>query len=157
VALDDGTAVVGADHDEDNAQMSGSAWVFLLTRGIEIDIRPPSINPRSRGVVPVAILGSADFDVAEIDVETLRLGPGGSAPAGFPRPHIRDANGDGFDDLTVHFSWNRQIDTECGDSVVTLTGETALGQPFEGSDAVRTVGCWRRPSAGLARRSEPVR
>ena len=45
---------------------------------VDIDIKPGSdpnsINTRSNGVVPVAILGSATFDVTTIDVTTLTFG-----------------------------------------------------------------------------------
>jgi hypothetical protein len=42
---------------------------------VKIDIEPGSdgnpINPKSRGVIPVAILGSDTFEVADVDVTTL--------------------------------------------------------------------------------------
>jgi hypothetical protein len=45
------------------------------TPEVEIDIKPGSypncFNINGHGVIPVAILGSADFDVAQIDVTTL--------------------------------------------------------------------------------------
>lgn len=44
---------------------------------IEIDIKPGScpnpINLKSRGVLPVAILGNTDLDVTEIDLDSVRL------------------------------------------------------------------------------------
>ncbi len=50
----------------------------------QIDIKPGSdansINPTSRGWIPVAILGSEGFDVADVDAAKLAFGPSEAAP-----------------------------------------------------------------------------
>jgi len=117
-----------------------------VTVDIKPDSYPNSINPRSRGVIPVAILGTDTFDVADVDVTTLAFGPGG-APIAHLNGHVQDVNHDGVMDLMLHF---RTQDTgiTCGDESATLTGATLDGQPLEGSDSVNTVGCraTRRPA-----------
>jgi hypothetical protein len=72
VALAGRTAVVGAVNDDDAGRESGSAYVFVLpSPRVDLDIKPGNdlnpINPASRGVIPVAILGSDTFDVADVD------------------------------------------------------------------------------------------
>src|SRR5262245_33591140 len=49
---------------------------------IHIDVKPGSaglapVNPKAKGVIPVALLGSADFDPFKIDVKSLRFGSTG--------------------------------------------------------------------------------
>lgn len=116
---------------------------------IEIDIKPGSdhnpINPNSKGVIPVAILGSAPFDVTTVDVTTLTFGPDGATPAhDLTDPivyadHLQDVNSDGFTDLVSHY---RTQDTGIakGDTEACLTGETTGGVAILGCDAIRTVG-----------------
>jgi hypothetical protein len=136
----------------------------LLNQGIRIetiavglDIKPDGspnrVNPYSRGVIPVAILGDEDFDVADIDVTTLRFGFGSVSPAHdltdtfAYNDHLQDVNRDGFVDLVAHFP-TKDARIACGDESATLTGETLDSQPFEGTDAIKTVGCrvTRRPA-----------
>lgn len=120
---------------------------------VDIDIKPDNgtnpINPRSYGVTPVALLGSADFDVTAVDVTTLRFGPGEAAPAhdltddwSYREP-LRDVNLDGFTDLLAHFD-TQETGIQCGDTAATLTGQLMDGTSVEGTDAVRTVGCSHR-------------
>jgi len=106
--------------------------------------------PRRKSVLPVAILGTNDFDVTTVDFSTVLLE--GVAPI---RGAIEDVStpfdgelcgcttegADGFDDLTLKF-YRQEIvaalgDVQDGDEVVlTLTGALNDGTPIEGADCV---------------------
>jgi hypothetical protein len=111
---------------------------------VEIDIRPGSavnrINPLGLGVIPVAILGSAQFDVHDIDRGSLAFGPAGALPRRAPRQMVRDVDRDGFDDL---LSYYRTSDTgiAVGDEEACVTGETTSGVPLAGCDTIMARGC----------------
>jgi hypothetical protein len=135
-------------------------WDTLFSGTLQIDVRHTldvevisNINPRSSGVVPVAILGSGSFDIFDIDVATLQFGQGGATtkhdltdPWAY-KEHLQDLNLDGFMDLVVHFP-TQDTGIACGHESATLTGETLDGQLIEGSDSLVTVGCRgrRRPA-----------
>lgn len=121
-----------------------------------LDIKPQScpnpFNPKSKGKLPVAILGTEDFDVSTVDPATVLLE--GVAPL---RWKIRDVSrpvdprygecdctpdgGDGYMDLTLKFDHQEILaaiePVSEGDIIIlTLTGETFDGSPIEGRDCV---------------------
>jgi hypothetical protein len=123
---------------------------------VEFIVKPdgpePVVNPRSNGVIPVAIIGSPSFDVDDVDVSTLAFGPGGAGTA-HPRGHREDVNGDGVTDLKLHFR-TTESGIACGDNSVMLIGETYDGTAFEGSDEIATVGCPHEGRPSTVRRVE---
>ena len=115
--------------------------VLAETLSVEIDIKPGSadnsINPSSRGVIPVAVLASEDFDALTVDPDSVRFGPA-EAEKKHRHAHVEDVHADGDLDLLLHF---RTQDTGVapGDTEACLVGETYDGVPIQGCDSVRTV------------------
>jgi hypothetical protein len=111
--------------------------------GVAIDIKPGSssnsLNPHSRGRIPVAILTTDSFDATTVEPTTVRFGATGTeaAPVHWA---LEDVDGDGDTDLILHFK-TEAAGIACGDTNAFLTGETVGGQAIEGSDSVSTVGC----------------
>ena len=125
--------------------LAGSPVTFNATgvaepggTGVVIDVKP-SVNPRSRGVIPVAILTTDDFDASTVAPGTERFGPD-EAVIAHRSGHFEDVDLDGDTDLMLHFR-TQETGIQCGDTEATLTGETFDGQSFQASDSIVTVGC----------------
>lgn len=134
-----------------NYNFSGPAIYFddfSVSNFLMMDIKPGSdpnsINIKSQGVIPVALLGNADFSVMEIDVFTLNFESASPAhdlsDLETYEDHLKDINGDGFQDLITHY-WTQDTGISCGDISVSITGQTNTGQPFFSVDSIKTVGC----------------
>jgi len=112
-----------------------------------IDIKPESfpnsVNLKSKGFLPVAILGSATFDVTNVDISTLLFGdPDGGTPLSPERSAFEDVSDDGFEDLSLKFSVADLVESGAlGPDTIQglLTGALLDATPFEGIDSIRIV------------------
>ncbi len=120
----------------------------------DIDIKPGSdpnsINPLSRGTIPVAILSTAGFDApAEVDRTSLTFGRTGDEESlhmrgrpGMQVPNcgVEDVNSDDLLDLVCHFN-TQDTEFQCDDTEGILRGTLLDTTPIEGTDAVMIVPC----------------
>ena len=131
----------------------------LLGERVEVDIKPGScpnpVNVKSIGVLPVAILGTEDFDVNAIDPASIELAGVGAIRSSYGdvASPVLDANDcncietgpDGYLDLTLKFK-TQEIVSAIGEvnkgDVLTLqlTGVLFDESHIEGTDCVVIVG-----------------
>ena len=145
-------------------ELLANAIQFKVVIPVSVDIKPGScpnpLNLKSKGVLPVAVLGTEDFDVTKIDPLTILLSREGVEEGVAPiRSDYEDVatpfegelcdchnlNGDGYLDLTLKFETQLLVETlglgeVAGETIpLTLTGnlrETEDGTPIEGKDCV---------------------
>lgn len=110
---------------------------------VPIDIHPGSfpntINPGSRGRIPVAILTTDTFEATTVDPTTVRFGGNGTEAAPV-QSALEDVDGDGDIDRIFHFE-TQDTGIQCADTFASLTGRSLGGQAIGGSDSLSTVGC----------------
>jgi hypothetical protein len=122
---------------------------------VTIDIKPcsdpNSINLKSKGVVPVAVLTTDVFDATSVDPSTVRFA--GASPIRWAMEDV--CPGDGDVDMVFHFK-TQGLGLDAGAETATLTGQTTGGASIEGMDTVNIVpkgkakGHAAKPAAPLA-------
>ena len=116
---------------------------LTVTVLVSIDIKPGSdpnsVNPRSKGKIPVAILSTADFDATtEVDKGSLTFGRTGDEDSlARCTKSDEDVNGDGLLDIVCHFNTS-DAGFGDGDRVGILRG-TMDGVLILGFDPVRVA------------------
>lgn len=162
------TGTPGLDTTVEPAALFGALeWVAVTVSVIEpppsvtltVDIKPGSeanpVNLSSHGVIPVAILGSADFDVSQIDPSTILLEGVAPVRCSMADLDLDDSDdtlvtGDGFADLKLKFR-TAQLAAVLGDFtrnetvVLTLTAQLLDGTAVEGTDTIRVLKNNRKP------------
>jgi hypothetical protein len=108
---------------------------------VTIDIKPGSdsnpINLKEKGVIPVAILTTPDFDAATVDPLSVRFGPG-EAHEDHKKGHIEDVDKDGDKDMVLHFKM-QDTGIKAGDVEAVLVGMTKDGRDIRGTDSISTL------------------
>jgi hypothetical protein len=117
--------------------------VSLPLLQINIEIKPGSgevapINPKSRGKIPVALLGASDFVVSEVDADSVTFGHSGDEKSLAKCGEPTDVNGDAFPDLVCHFE-NQAAAWAPTDDEGILKGELGSGVKFEGRGWLKVV------------------
>jgi hypothetical protein len=104
---------------------------------VQIDIKPGNeqnnINLKSKGIVPVAVLTTDDFDAAMVDPATVEFA--GAAPV---RWKLADVDDDGDDDMMFHFR-TQDLNLDQDSTEATLTAQINDGTIVSGTDEVRIV------------------
>ena len=164
-------ALADLDNDGDYDLLIGT--MLGVSRGyentapilVDIDIKPGAcpnpLNLMNKGVLLVAVLGTAEFDVTTIDPETILLNRNCEevAPIRWSYEDVatpftgelcdcHDLNGDGYMDLTLKFDTqelvsNLKLDEAAGATVpLVLTGNLNgenCGTPIRGKDCIRVL------------------
>ncbi len=142
--------IVGGKHFDYHRHLEGTVTITNFYFPVQIDIKPGScpnsFNANGNGVIPVAILGSADLDAADIDPSTLSF-EGAAVRVkgnGNPQCSLEDVSGplgtpDGYLDLVCQFVDDFTEGWVVGDSVAHVTGNLFDGTPIAGGDSIRIV------------------
>jgi hypothetical protein len=115
---------------------------------VKIDVKPsarksdPVVNPKAKGVLPVALLGSQDFNPFKIDVQSLRFGATGTeASLHRCNNEPQDVNKDGHADRLCHFHnelANFDDDHDTGMLKGNMNAESG-GMQFEGNGELKVI------------------
>jgi hypothetical protein len=129
---------------QEHTQLSwtyGPVFTVVCGTAVAIDIKPGSfpnsINPRSGGVIPVAVLTTPTFNAASINPGSVTFGRNLASP---DKSALEDVDNDGDIDLLLHFR-TQGTGIACGDTAASVAGQTYAAQTVKGSDSISTVGC----------------
>ena len=104
---------------------------------VDIDIKPGSylnsINPKSKGVVSVAVLTTDGFDASDVAPSTVWFA--GAQPV---RWTMEDVDSDGDMDLLLHFK-TQDLNLDANSTKAILTDSIHGKQPIGGTDTVNIV------------------
>ncbi len=140
------TFLIGFTANEAYAGLVPCDCTFSLL--VDIDIKPGSfpnsINTNSMGLVPVAILTTADFDATTVDPDTLIFMAaddliGDEDYRNCVRHGIEDVDGDGDLDLVCKFP-QKTTWINCDTTQGAIIGDTFSGQFIIGFDSINPVG-----------------
>ena len=126
---------IGGDDATITLAAPGSSGLTTIDIDIKPGGNPNNINLKSKGVVPVAVLTTGDFDASTIDPSTDTVEFAGASPV---RWKLCDVNGDGNDDMLFHFK-TQDLNLDENSTEATLTCETFGGDKLTGTDTVRIV------------------
>lgn len=151
----------------ENSERAFKVKICELALTVAVDIKPGScpnpLNVKNKGLLPVAILGTEDFDVNGIDMASIRLedvAPIRSSYEDVATPVVdgnecdcNSAGPDDYTDLTLKFKTQEIVealgDVNDGDVLsLTLTGSLSDETPIEGEDCVSIVGRFKPFSKG---------
>ncbi len=145
---------VMSPNDVNNAEANGD-YTLIITGVtvpyivINLEIKPGSdgdapFNPKARGALPVALLGSSQFDVTTVNRDSLKFGKTGMEDSRLRcAKEAEDIDGDGYLDLVCHFD-NQLTGFTKSDTTGVLTGTTTsrlqIGTASSGGLQIRGQG-----------------
>ena len=156
LAAGDGFYVFGSHHTGSAAKKEdAAAYLASLTAKIVV-LNNNSVGVSTSGTVVLALLGArhvhaevgnVDFNVRDVDLNSLRLGPLGSPGVALDGPvTYRFEKGDRIEDVRLRFP--NEIDGlplwSCSTTVAVLTGQIGIGGktfPFTATDNVTPSPC----------------
>jgi hypothetical protein len=121
--------------------LTGGVYFFshdaVVVAPVVIDIKPGiypnSINLKSKGVIPVAVLTASEFDASTVAPSTVVLA--GASPVRWTK---KDVDDDGDLDMLFHFKTEDLMLNENSTEAI-LIGSTQNGIPLKGTDTVNIV------------------
>lgn len=112
---------------------------IALVREVTVDIKPgetlSTINHKSRGNTPVAVLSSDSLDATLIDPSTAKLDSKGKVR----KATFADINNDGLMDVILHFDTRTLELVPARTATINLSADSVTGFSVVGEDIVRVI------------------